>query len=312
MAQLTIVADDLTGAADSAAPFALAGYATYVALDPSRVPEADVLALATDSRHLPAERAYDAVKQAVSALPERRWLYKKIDSTLRGQPAAELAALMAAGERTRALIAPAFPAQGRTTVAGRQLVGGRPLEETPFARQVFSSDLLEHFPTAQLIDLQTVWEGVPAVIARLEEEVNGLWIGDAETDDELRTLARAALDGRVDVVCGSGGLSRALSTLAPFRAGSCPLVAGRSGGPVLVVAGSRHPASTAQVEALGAQGTVVVEPQASLDPAISALRAGRAALLACRHGERRVDSKGFGRDLAQAVTQIARAVSLGG
>ncbi|HET7036774.1 MAG TPA: four-carbon acid sugar kinase family protein [Thermomicrobiaceae bacterium] len=312
MAQMTIVADDLTGAADSAAPFALAGYATYVALDQQRLPQADVLALSTGSRHLPAERAYDVVRQAVSGLPERKWLYKKIDSTLRGQPAAELAALMAAGERTRALVAPAFPAQQRTTVAGRQLVGGHPLEQTPFARQVFSSDLLEHFPTARLIDLEAVWEGVPAVVARLEEEEAGIWVADAETDDDLQTLARAAIAGRIDVACGSGGLARALSALKSFPSASCPVDVGHARGPVLVVAGSRHPASTAQVETLRLDGAAVISPRSALEPAVAALRAGHTVVLACHDDGRRANSKGYARDLAMAVMRVASATSIGG
>src|SRR5579884_4019048 len=156
MPQLAIIADDLTGAADAAAPFASAGRATYVAVDHDDLPDCDVLSLSTASRHFSAEQAYDAAYAATVRVAQSRWLFKKIDSTLRGQLSAELSAVMAASRRARALIAPAFPAQSRTTVGGRQFVRGQALEETPFAHDVLSSDLLEIWPLAQLIDLQTV------------------------------------------------------------------------------------------------------------------------------------------------------------
>jgi uncharacterized protein YgbK (DUF1537 family) len=62
-------------------------------------------------------------------------LFKKMDSILRGQPAAEIGALLGAlrqaGQPTMAVVAPAFPATGRTTVSGRMWLQGAPLEASP-------------------------------------------------------------------------------------------------------------------------------------------------------------------------------------
>src|SRR5436190_1924736 len=56
----------------------------------------------------------------------------------RGPLAAELEAARAASGRTAAVVAPAFPATGRTTVGGVQLVDGEPVHRTRFARDLVS------------------------------------------------------------------------------------------------------------------------------------------------------------------------------
>jgi len=136
--QVVVIADDLTGAADTGVAFARAGLTTLVYLQPGPFVPADVLVLSTHSRHLTRSEAAGLAGQAAERTrrvsPGRgpAWIYKKVDSTMRGHPGAELAAVMGALGVDRALVAPAFPEQGRTTVNGRQLVGGRPLDATPF------------------------------------------------------------------------------------------------------------------------------------------------------------------------------------
>ena len=133
MPQIAIIADDLTGAADTGARFAQAGLVTIVALSPeASCPESDVRAISTESRHLAQDQAVTMARLAaervrVACQPDEvAWAYKKIDSTLRGHPGLELAAVMEVLDLERVLVAPAFPAQGRTTVGGQQLVDGTP------------------------------------------------------------------------------------------------------------------------------------------------------------------------------------------
>jgi uncharacterized protein YgbK (DUF1537 family) len=92
MTDWLIIADDLTGAADCGSAFVRHGLDAVVSwgdIDP----DASILAVDADSRHLPAGAAAACQVAALAAhwRPGMR-LYKKIDSTLRGQPAAELAA----------------------------------------------------------------------------------------------------------------------------------------------------------------------------------------------------------------------------
>lgn len=136
--RVAIQADDLTGACDTGAGFADRGLATVVLL-PEGGPPADgteVLVLDTESQGLlPAEaeaRARAAGARLLAAGPAH--VYKKLDSTLRGPVAAEVAGMLAGTGRATAVIVPSFPTQGRTVVDGCLRLDGRPLEATPFAR----------------------------------------------------------------------------------------------------------------------------------------------------------------------------------
>lgn len=101
---------------------------------PSR--RADVLVINTESRAMPADQAASAVYAALSPWCETSpapLVYKKIDSTFRGNIGAEVTAAMRASQRKLAVIAAAIPAAGRTTLEGKCLVNGAPLLETEFA-----------------------------------------------------------------------------------------------------------------------------------------------------------------------------------
>lgn len=114
MLDLAIIADDLSGALDAAAPFAARGIATMVALDVSALPEAiaagaRIIGVSTDSRELLPDAAREAVRHAVAKLPKGVPLFKKVDSRLKGNIAAELDAIA----HDRSLVVPAIPAFGR-------------------------------------------------------------------------------------------------------------------------------------------------------------------------------------------------------
>src|SRR5207247_8508974 len=92
-----LVADDLTGACDSAVPFLAAGR-VIVSLWPC-LPDGDdaCLAVSTESRAEAAEVSYQRSREAVRALKRAGVdvLYRKVDSPLRGNLAADLAGAMA-------------------------------------------------------------------------------------------------------------------------------------------------------------------------------------------------------------------------
>jgi uncharacterized protein YgbK (DUF1537 family) len=275
MPQILIIADDLTGAADTGATFARAGWLTLVDLDSAApIPGSDALVLSTESRDLTREEAVAKVRQATrytlrqQQATEIPYVYKKIDSTLRGHPAPELGAAMGALGLERALVAPAFPAQGRTTIDGRQLVDHVPVEETTFADGIPYSDLPALFqdqskgePVGR-IDLPTVRGGPAAIIEVLDLVGAGLVIADAETDADLVAIARAGLRCGVRLWCGSAGLAGALAAVLPRPEPTRPVPGPlpRPHGPTLVVAGSRHPRTVRQVEVAQGWGAVVVHP----------------------------------------------------
>ena len=123
MTPLAVIADDLTGALDTAAPFAARGQRTLVATGPDRLAQAlashpDVIGVSTDSRDIDADAARESVRQTLAALPPGIAMVKKIDSRLKGNIVAELDAI----QFTKALVIPAIPALGRR-VSGGLLVG---------------------------------------------------------------------------------------------------------------------------------------------------------------------------------------------
>src|ERR1700751_467010 len=97
-ALIVIVADDLTGAADCGVACSAAGVSTGVALnDAARVKDlgAEAIAFDADTRYESLEQARAATGLAVRELcaaGDVQVLYKKIDSTLRGNFAIEIAA----------------------------------------------------------------------------------------------------------------------------------------------------------------------------------------------------------------------------
>jgi uncharacterized protein YgbK (DUF1537 family) len=279
-----VIADDLTGANDTGVCFARRGLRTFSMFDFNQRTEAGDLprdaqawVLSTESRYMPADEARRAVEAAtgriVGWIPVRdeTKTYKKMDSALRGNPAVELAAVLAASGATRALAAPALPAQARSARGGRAFWRGTPLSQTEFGAQIATDDLIELFEplepgcTLRPIPLETVRLGA----SRLEHEMrgaeSGVWVADAETDADLDALAQAGLAAGVQVFCGSAGLANALArTFSGDNHGSGWQKAGSlttaHAGPVTVVVGTRSPQAALQVEYACQAGALRLEP----------------------------------------------------
>lgn len=330
--QLAVVADDLTGAGDTGGAFARHGLATVVSLGYGRTPPCDVLVVTTESRDLDAETAAhragraaeDLLAQAAEDMDLPAWLYKKVDSTLRGHPAAELHAFMDWLGIHEALVAPAFPAQGRTTVGGRQLVDGLPIEQTAFRAEGATSDLLtlfegERWGKPMPLPLRTVRQGQEAVVQALKDAWPGVVVADAETDDDLATLATAVAGEPSPLLCGSAGLASALTgPLGLRRRAAEPDVPEPHRGGVLAIAGSRHPRTAAQVTFAERRGVAVFRPdRAALegDPAaldriavlLGAYASGGATALLSTDGIGDVETEP--RTVASRLAEIIRAVA---
>ena len=328
MARLAIVADDLTGAADAAVAFAMRGHATRVLLDPSFAADGAVVALTSESRHLPSLAAAARVREIARHLSDVPWLYKKIDSTLRGNPAEELFALMDESGETRAVVAPAFPAQGRTTILGQQLLDGVALEETSFGCEITTSLLPQIFETdgeyraIRQIGLTDVRQGDRRLKALFADPSPGVIIVDAATETDLDSIAAAALAAGIRLLCGSAGLCHALARLiAPLSTDRTEQPQPSAGGPVLAIAGSQHLNTLAQVDAARAFGTVIIEPRGRssretariIKASLSFLNINRDLIISSR----RIDTSAAGdRDvaewLAHVVARIVEHRSLGG
>jgi D-threonate/D-erythronate kinase len=254
---IAIIADDLTGAADAGVQLVRAGYRTAVLFGESEVlaDDLDVVSFDTDSRTMPAGFAAKRVLEAAHAAREARMVYKKLDSTLRGNVAAELAAALGGTRRERAIVAPAFPAAGRTTVGGTQRVHGVPVDETEMANDPHTPVRMAHVPSLLADAFSSV--GVlsvedlpdPEYVRRALEESECV-VADADRKEDLEALVRAVPDPARVLWAGSAGLALALGSVYP---GPCPGEAGvprARGRPVLVVVGSLSGVAREQVRRL--------------------------------------------------------------
>lgn len=277
-----IIADDLTGAADCAVAFAKRGMSAIVSwADGTIAEEVPVLAVDADSRRLSAAAAASRQRAVLNArYRQQQGVYKKINSTLRGQPAAETAALIAAlrvaAENMVAVMAPAFPATGRTTEGGHVLVQGKRLEETPlwalehtYASAYLPDVLATAGLRAGITPLDVVRQGRAAlgehIIGAVREGVDAV-VCDAASEADLRAIAEATLPMADRLLwVGSGGLAAALAELEPEMAAS-PAPSRRDLGGILFVVGSLAQASRAAAARLVGERQVrpVVVPPAVL------------------------------------------------
>ena len=122
---LTVLADDFTGALDTGVQFAEKGIPAYVAFEGAEEAfsmDCAVLVIDMQSRHLPPEQARAAAFRLARLAREAgsAYLYKKTDSTLRGNIGAELEGAMRGFGADKLCFAPASPKLGRTTSNGVQ------------------------------------------------------------------------------------------------------------------------------------------------------------------------------------------------
>ena len=288
-----IIADDFTGACDTAAQFASPGRPCRIVIEePGARRDPGVRVVDTESRHASPAQAAAVVRRVSSAAAIDRsgWpalLYKKIDSTLRGNIAAELEALASVLPGRILIVAPAFPSTGRTTRGGLCLVHGVPVDETEFAR-----DARSPVRSARIADLLGPAPARGCSSAELAGLLPGAGPGaafvvDAETDPDLERVASLVAEEPARYIAvGSAGLAAAIARLsarvdAGLRRPSVP-VAGPTGSvapAVLGLVGSLSERSRRQVEVLRRQGRVVVVTLAEADRVFEALAGGGQALV---------------------------------
>lgn len=265
---LAVIADDLTGANDTGVQFAKYGLQTHVMLNIGSfdvLPQnAEVLVLDTDSRAIAPQAAYERVRTAAQFLSRSgvSAVYKKVDSTLRGNLGSEIDAALEALHFPLAIIAPAFPQTGRITVGGYHLLNGVPLEATEVAQDLKSPVAESRLPMLLAgqsrfrvgrVELHDILAGQAAVIARLNAAVTGgtrLVAFDTTDAAHLLTIAQAVKDwGKPVLWVGSAGLAGVLPQVYDWRgAGPMNKQEGKRGLPVLVVAGSLSSVTAKQVD----------------------------------------------------------------
>ena len=288
-----VIADDLTGANASGALLAELGLRVLTVTGKARDGalsadhRADVLVVDTASRYLAPGDAAARVRRAIARVPDPVVVSKRIDTTLRGNIGVEVEAALEHlcerhTERWRALVCPAWPDGGRTTVDGTQFIDGVPVTESAVGGDVrgsiTSSRVADHLqPTTRpltAIGLDDIAAGRDR-LQRLLADARGIVVCDAVSSADVDAVARAAadvsgLDGSRWLTVDPGPLT---ASLVRHVLADAPAV--RS--PVVVVAASATAATQRQLDQLeevrGAK-LVVFEP-ADDDVAGLAARLGR-------------------------------------
>src|SRR5215207_3592633 len=317
---IAVIADDLTGAADTGVQLVHAGYRTAVFFRATEVLEDDLDAVSfdTDSRAIPAGSAAKRVLDASHIARGARTVYKKLDSTLRGNVAAELAAALGGARRDHVIVAPAFPAAGHTTVRGIQRVHGVPVDETEMANDPHNPVRDAHVPGLLAGAFSSVGAlGVedladPELVHRALEDYECV-VADVERDADLEALVRAVPDPARVLWAGSAGLALALGSVYP---GPCAGDASMQRAPVrtvLIVVGSLSGVAREQVRRLvGEYGNVDIPVgvgeadavQEAVETAREALAGGACAVV--RSPEERSAS---GESVLGELTEVAALLS---
>ena len=250
---LGVIADDFTGACDVAVQFKKQGLETVVLTDIEFLGSFkgvfDVVVVDTETRNLTSEDAYRKVRRAVRLLRQNnvKLVYKKIDSTLRGNIGAEINAVIDELDVKAIIVAPAFPDQKRTVINGYLLVNGEPLEKTEYAYDPLSpvsgsrvSMLIEKQAKKKVgeILLSQIRKDVDLIVKKIRSQIEAgkeVIVADAEIQSDLERIAEASLALNV-LLCGSAGLASALSYRLAVQSR------------VLVVSGSVNKVTLNQIE----------------------------------------------------------------
>lgn len=236
---LRLIADDLTGALDTAAEFVAALGPVRVAWGRPRAVAEPRAAFDVATREVSSAQAARLVAEAAGLLDlgGAEIAYLKLDSLLRGHAGAEIVAAATAGAFGHVIVAPAFPYQMRRTRDGRQWSA---------FDGVWSATGEDIVATLAGLGVTATKAGPGAT------PFAGVTVYDAETDADLDRIVAAgrSLGPSARILwCGSGGLAGALARDAgtPPQSAAPDLAL-----PILGVFGTNHPVTMGQLDRAGA------------------------------------------------------------
>jgi uncharacterized protein YgbK (DUF1537 family) len=267
--KIAIIADDLTGANDSGVRFARSGLKTSVLLklENYTTPEDDVIIIDTDSRSLLSEEAYRKVKEAAEfvKINPPDIIYKKIDSTLRGNIGAEFDALFDVFQPDFIVCTPAYPEYNRLVKEGSLYLGDQLIQNTEFAldpktpiTESFIPKMIMEQSSRQigLVTLDDLSKGRKYLMDKLQSyqaENKSYLIFDAVTHQDLQQIVELFFESTYRVVwSGSAGLANCLIAAEQLEQVQLP----KSDGPVMIVVGSVNQKTRRQLDILLAEPEV--------------------------------------------------------
>ena len=228
MLKLLIIADDFTGALDTAAQFSSFEIRMKVALLENLTEDdfsTDILVVDTETRHMAAGDAKRIVSDLVCRAASYcfKYIYKKTDSVLRGNVGAELESVLNASGLKRLHFIPAYPQTGRITLNGIQYVNGVPVAESEFRNdpvnpvmESFIPDLLKR-QTGLPISLITYDTPVPM---KTDDLPGGILVYDADGHQRMENLAAYLVKHEERLIAGCAGMAEVLPSVFVYRKGN--------------------------------------------------------------------------------------------
>lgn len=277
-----IIADDLTGANDTALQFFKQGCKTRVVIDctfdfasykrtlPDCANSCNIWAMSTESRNIDKKEAVNRVAKVCAKLQnalEIQNFYKKIDSTLRGNTGLEIIALLEAANKDVAVVVPAYIEEGRTTIGAYQLLNGVPIERTQCALDPLSPIYDSYIPNIikkdlnpelfELIDtigFDIVTKGAGPITLKINELAQAgkkIIVVDAMSTVDLEQIALAIDKSSFEILpCASAGLAQAINKITRPDNNNEALEKNFKNIPRLIISGSATQLTKKQIEKL--------------------------------------------------------------
>ena len=244
---IIIIADDLTGANDTGVQYVKNGYSTVVKIaDECEMSSqifnnSDVVVINTDTRQIESQDAYDKVyslAKEISELDNVDYIYKKVDSLMRGNPAPELEAILDATGADIAFVASAFPDNGRIVTDGTLMM---PDNKHVDITNIFNTETKRKAIGVRLFQIREGAERLGGFLRGQIEKGANIFVFDTVSNEDLAVISDAAMliENCKKVFCGSAGLAQQLG--GKKKSGI------KCDGTALIVVGSRNAATAHQV-----------------------------------------------------------------
>ena len=250
MVRVLIMADDFTGALDTGVQFSNYGVHTVVTSDlefefGEITDQIEVLVFNTETRYLNKREAYEVIKKIALKAKEEDipYIFKKVDSALRGNVASELRALSDVFEDVYIPFIPAYPEQNRFSCEGILLIDSIPVNESVFGQDPYEPVTESHIPSLLLreADLKTYITKKYEIPPKEER----ILLIESHSDEEMLSQGNELLmNDALKLTVGCAGFAKALANII-YKKRDTTQNAMKL--PLLIVSGSVNPVTKKQI-----------------------------------------------------------------
>lgn len=266
------IADDFTGANDCGVQLKNCGLSTVTVLNKGYLDDIykyDAVVIDGETRSMTKEDSYKKMIEIgtnIKDLMKGNIIFKKVDSTLRGNIINEIEALNSVLKPEVIVFAPAYPKNNRTTIHGVHYLNGIPIDKTELSKDpknpILTSSIWEILKADNMdfmhVDIESIRND--EIYTVLQRNPTGYFSFDAELDEDLNTIVKQVLAlGKRTLWIGSAGLTDSIANfISPAE---------KKREPVLVVVGSTNSISAAQAQ-IAVKGKKVVGLKVDIENAI--------------------------------------------